>query len=73
MQELYDKFQIRDKDGKPVEERCLVLKPESDPDALEALRTYAYCTRNVKLQRDLFRWIDEIESKIEDKVESSGY
>ena len=68
MQGLYNKFQIRDRDGKPVEERCFVLKPGSDPDALEALRTYAYCTRNVKLQQDLLRWIDEIESKIEDEV-----
>jgi len=62
---LYKKYEIL-KDGKPVTGRYFVLKPESDPTALEALRTYARHTHNVKLQADLFAWIDEIQAAIGD-------
>lgn len=57
---LYHKYNIT-KDGVPVGERCFVLKPESDPDALEALRTYAHITRNTTLKCDLITWIDKID------------
>jgi len=57
---LYNKYTIL-KDGEPVKDRCFILKPESDPAALEALRVYANSTDNVQLSTDLLNWIFVIE------------
>ena len=60
---LYDKFYVERKEsGKPVEKRCFVLMPESDPCAVGPLRVYALCTHNAELRRDLLRWVSEIEN-----------
>ena len=60
MKGLYDKYKVS-KDGKPVEGRCFILKPETDPAALKALGVYALETDNFELARDLLNWINEIE------------
>lgn len=55
---LYEKYEVR-KDGEPVE-GCFVLEPESDDDALIALRVYAQRTDDHDLARDLRSWIRDI-------------
>lgn len=56
---LFDKYQVQ-KNGEP-QDGCFVLEPESDPAALEALRTYANETDNLELRSDLRGWIMAIE------------
>lgn len=59
---LYNKYEVYKNDAL-VHDRCFVLKPESDPAALEALRAYAQETPNVQLSTDLLNWIFEIEEQ----------
>lgn len=40
---------------------CFVLRPDKDPAALVALRTYAETTPNQKLGTDLLAWIRGVE------------
>ncbi len=36
---------------------CFVLRPDKDPAAVEAIRTYAAATGNANLASDLLRWV----------------
>lgn len=63
-QGLYAKYDVQ-KNGTPVEE-CFVLEPESDPAALEALRTYADETENRTLRSEIRGWIMSIEEQKQD-------
>lgn len=56
MKGLYNKYTIiKNETGKKVTDRCFVLKPDQDPAAREALRTYAKATKNEELAKDLLR------------------
>lgn len=57
---LYAKYRVL-KDGEE-QDGCFVLKPESDPAALEALRTYANETDNDQLRSELRGWIMAIDN-----------
>lgn len=58
---LYSKYDVfHADDGHPVDEPCFVLKPESDPAAWYALRTYAVCTPNALLAKDINAWLERI-------------
>lgn len=56
---LYGKYEVY-KDGEP-QDGCFVLKPESDPVALEALKAYATETDDHFLAAELSYWIADIE------------
>ena len=59
---LFNKYTIiNNETGKEVEGSYFVLKPETDEDAREAIRAYAYLTKNEKLAEDLFGWMYELE------------
>lgn len=59
---LYDKYEVWE-DGVPADGRFFMLKPGSDPAAVEALRAYAHATSNMALANDLRQWIWEIEER----------
>lgn len=46
-------------DNTPVED-CFVLRPERDPAALKALAAYAQHCGNLRLSKDISRWIRRI-------------
>lgn len=50
-------------DGTPVYD-CFVLRPQKDPAARAALRTYAETTNNDELRKDIHGWINDIESAL---------
>jgi hypothetical protein len=56
---LYGKYDVY-KDGEP-QDGCFVLKPESDPAALEALKEYATETDDHFLGAELCYWIADIQ------------
>lgn len=54
---LYTKYAVYDnEDGGSVVTDCFVLRPDKDPAALIALRTYAVVTDNVELASDIINW-----------------
>lgn len=57
---LYGKYEIL-KDGEPIFGPAFVLRPDRDPAALDALRTYSYMTKSPTLRRDLRLLIRVIE------------
>jgi hypothetical protein len=61
---LYDKYTVLQDGGE--QNGCFILEPESDPAALEALRTYANETDNTELRSDLRGWIMAIEEQCAD-------
>jgi len=57
---LYCKYHITHEDGTEVSPGFLfVLRPDRDPSAWDALRTYALSTRNPDLSMDLWKWLEE--------------
>ena len=49
--------------GKEVSD-CFVLRPEHDPAAMQALRTYAVACRAPEKQKAIIEWLDRIERDI---------
>jgi hypothetical protein len=58
---LYGKYRITKADGSPVSGFKFVLSPDNDPAAVEALRAYAFKTKNEQLAEDLFSWLEVLE------------
>lgn len=58
---LYMKYDVFKTGTNEVVRDCFVLRPDKDPAALAALRTYAETTPNQKLGTDLLAWIRGIE------------
>ena len=54
---LKRKFLVFKSDTGEQIESCFVLRPDKDPVAVEALRTYARATNNKELSADIYRWI----------------
>ena len=64
---LYAKYNVtKISDGTTVN-NCFVLRPDLDPAALEAIKAYAQATPNKKLASDLYCWIADITSPINDR------
>lgn len=53
---LYVKYAVYDNEDGSVVTDCFVLRPDKDPAALIALRTYAIVTDNVELANDIINW-----------------
>lgn len=64
---LYEKFEVY-RGGELVDD-CFVLRPEVDPAAYEALKTYADETDNETLGADLREWIDMIPVRADFEVD----
>lgn len=56
---LYGKYRIFRANGTPVKDRCFVLKPDKDPAAVKALKTYAAATDDEQLRNNLYDWVGE--------------
>ena len=57
---LHEKYVVT-KNGFRVES-AFILEPQDDKAAREALRTYADCTENSELAKDLRNWVNELEN-----------
>ncbi len=66
-QGIYNKYRVKKTDGSPMdpEARYFVLRPNLDPAARVAMRAYADATENEDLARDIFAWMDELDSESE--------
>ena len=63
MKGLYKKYNVTyAANGIPVFGKHFVLRPNNDPAAREALKTYAEKTPNEQLREDIFEWLHEIEN-----------
>ena len=60
---LYWKYIVRKTGSGAIVKNSFVLKPESDPAALTALKAYADATFNSHLRFDLEKWIEVCEKK----------
>lgn len=43
---------------------CFILRPEHDPAALQALRSYAAVCRSPQVQKEIIEWVKQIEREI---------
>ena len=59
----YEVRKVSDPTGKHKDCKYLVLDPQHDPIAREAIRLYAGRTWNLQLSNDLNDWLNEIEGK----------
>lgn len=60
---LFDKYHVTKADGSPVRSRVFVLKPDSDPLAVQALAYYAGLCDNEgdsDLADDIMSWLDNL-------------
>lgn len=63
---LYVKYVVKKIGSGELVENCFVLRPQKDPAARAALRSYAQATENKTLAADITRWLDYIESHTQD-------
>ena len=56
---LKRKFVVFRADTGELIENCFVLRPDKDPAAVDALRTYAKSTDNETLSSDIINWVGE--------------
>lgn len=57
---LYCKYHVRHADGSPLSPGFLfILRPDRDPAAWQAVKTYAETTKNPALRADLFQWLQD--------------
>lgn len=54
---LKRKYVVLKADTGEVVENCFVLRPDKDPSAVAALRTYAESTDNKTLSKDIINWV----------------
>ncbi|MDL2293195.1 hypothetical protein LJC60_01030 [Ruminococcaceae bacterium OttesenSCG-928-D13] len=64
----YRVFKARN--GEQVE-NCFVLRPDKDPAARAALRTYADVTLNDQLKYDLYSWVCDMEAALKGEKDES--
>lgn len=57
---LIVKYDVRKVDTGELVNNCFVLRPDKDPNAVIALRTYAEVTGNATLREDIHNWLDSL-------------
>lgn len=59
---MYGKYVVRKAGSGEYIEDCFVLRPKKDKAAVAALIAYANATQNETLRKDIFKWMERLES-----------